>query len=90
MADAQFASFEAVFHGVHDWTVQFPVEWGVSGTRSNILAAVTELDPNGLPFIGAASIQVLNIAPVEHGARVRVNAQWDSDIHVRLALVIWP
>jgi hypothetical protein len=68
---------------------------GIPGltSASNVLAAVTEIGIfNGVarPFIGSASIQVLNIAPHDGIIETRLNIDWDEDIEVRVGYVIWP
>jgi hypothetical protein len=62
---------------------------------TNVLASASEVDENGLPFQGNASIQILNIStnadPAPGGSVVvRLNVLFDRPINVRLALVIWP
>jgi hypothetical protein len=78
------------FNGVQLLNVDLPQEWGVTAQESNILAAATQLDGTGSPFTGDASIEILNIAPAENGAKVNVNVLWNSPILFRLALVVWP
>jgi hypothetical protein len=72
-------------HGVVDLNVPL-LNAGV-GTDSRIVASATELGIFGgeeAPFIGQASIQVLNIAPGKDHALIRVNILWGSDINVRI------
>ena len=62
---------------------------------SNVLLAAAELNRDGVPFQGNASIQVLNTFcsgdPAGSGSvHVRVNISWNSPLTVRLAFVLWP
>jgi hypothetical protein len=48
-----------------------------------------DLDGGFRPFIGAASIEVLNVAPQANGnVDVRINILWDSDLDVRLSYTL--
>lgn len=84
-----FYSINFTGNGVHRIDQALP-GLNVSKTHSNILAAATQVDDLGAPFIGAASIQVLNIAPDEDAVHLYVNILWDSPITIRIAFVIWP
>jgi hypothetical protein len=73
-------------HGVLDVDVPLPV-----GPDSKVVASATELGIfNGeeAPFIGLASIQVVNIAPGVGSARIRVNIMWNDDLNVRVNGVV--
>jgi hypothetical protein len=85
-----FFSTTRTFNGVQLVNVDLPPEWGVTAQKSNILVAATQLDGTGSPFIGDASIEILNIAPAENGVKVNVNVLWNSPILFRLAFVVWP
>ncbi|MDR3702029.1 MAG: hypothetical protein P4L56_20440 [Candidatus Sulfopaludibacter sp.] len=85
-----FFSLTQTFNGVQTVNVDLPKEFGVLPLRSNILAAATELDGTGAPFIGGAAIQVLDIAPFQDAVKVRVNVLFNSPVTFRLSLVIWP
>jgi hypothetical protein len=78
------------FNGVQIVNVDLPASFGVTPLNSNILVAATQLDGTGAPFIGDASIEILNVAPFENAVKVRVNVLWNSPIEFRLAFVIWP
>jgi hypothetical protein len=89
MSPIFFSTLET-FNGVQLVNVTLPSSFGVTSLNSNILVAATQLDGTGSPFIGDASIQILNIAPADNGVKVLVNVQWNSPIEIRLAFVIWP
>ena len=69
---------------------------GVTGVHANsrIVASITELTrgpggPAGVPHIGDASMQVLNIAsPGANPGEIfmKINIQWDSDLFYRIAI----
>jgi hypothetical protein len=61
------------FNGVQIVNVNLPASFGVTPLSSNVLVAATQLDGTGSPFIGDASIEILNIAPFENGVKDRVN-----------------
>jgi hypothetical protein len=74
-----FYSVTESFNGVQTVKVaNLPAEWGVTALHSNILAAPTALDGTRAPFIGGASIQILDIAPSENAVQVRVNVMWNG------------
>jgi hypothetical protein len=77
-------------HGVID-VVLHPSSATITRT-SLVLASATELsfDASGeRPFIGAASVEVLNIAPQDNGtALCRVNILWDHDLNVRITYTV--
>jgi hypothetical protein len=85
-----FFSTLETFNGVQIVNVNLPASMGVTPLSSNILVAASQIDGTGSPFIGDASIEILNIAPFENGVKVRVNVLWNSPIQFRLAFVIWP
>jgi hypothetical protein len=89
MAALFFSTLET-FNGVQIVNVNLPASMGVTPLNSNILVAASQIDGTGSPFIGDASIQILNVAPFENGVKVRVNVLWNSPIQFRLAFVIWP
>jgi hypothetical protein len=85
-----FFSTLQTFNGVQIVNVDLPASFGVTSLNSNILVAATQIDGTGAPFIGDASIQILNVAPFQNAVKVLVNVLWNSPIEFRLAFVIWP
>ncbi len=62
---------------------------------SNCLVAAAEVDGDGVPFQGAASVEILNVFcsgdPKGSGSvHVRLNVLWDTPLNIRLAFVLWP
>jgi|HubBroStandDraft_6_1064221.scaffolds.fasta_scaffold523039_1 hypothetical protein len=78
-------------HGVYTHTVTVPPGWGVT-REATILASATEIGGGtpGHPFIGSASIQVLNIAPGNNEFGFRINVEWPLPLAVWVKFVIWP
>ncbi len=63
--------------------------------ESNVLVSAAQLGGDGLPFQGAASVQVLNVfcrgdQPGSGTVYVRLNVLWESPLAIRLAFVLWP
>jgi len=64
--------------------------------HSRVVCSITELGgppggPLDWPFIGNASMQVLNVAPSDDGnVYVRMNVAWDSTLQWRLTFFIDP
>lgn len=72
--------------------VNVPVqEWGVSGEFA-VLASVTEMghvNGNFQPFVGAADVEIHNLAPQPNGSvDVVVDILWNTDLNVRVTLVL--
>jgi hypothetical protein len=68
---------------------------GASVNRhSRVTASISELGgppggPLDWPFIGAANMSVLNIAPADDGAiYIRVHIAWDSNLYYRIVLFV--
>lgn len=62
---------------------------------SNVLLAAAEVDGDGIPFQGDASVEVLNTFcssnPAGSGSvHVRLNILWNEPLNIRLAFTLWP
>jgi hypothetical protein len=62
---------------------------------SNVLLSAAEVDGDGVPFQGGASVEVLNTFcsgdPAGSGSvHVRLNVLWNSALKIRLAFALWP
>lgn len=61
---------------------------------SQVSVSMTELDPQGLPKLGAASMQVLNVVPMSGAGTspgqvvVKFNVGWERPIPVRFNFII--
>jgi hypothetical protein len=53
---------------------------------SNMVASVTEVDGNDVPFLGLADTKVYNVAPFQDGAFIRVDMVWGSDFRYKILL----
>ena len=56
---------------------------------SQVSVTMTELDNNGIPFLGAATMQVFNVVPQQDGTiTVKFNVDWSDSIRVRFNFII--
>jgi hypothetical protein len=53
---------------------------------SNMVASITEVDGNDVPFAGLADTKVYNVAPFQDGAVIRVDLVWGSDIRYKILM----
>ncbi|WP_156457001.1 hypothetical protein [Bradyrhizobium sp. CCH5-F6] len=58
---------------------------GIS-SGSNMVASVTEVDGNNVPFVGLADCKVYNVAPFQDGAVIRIDLVWGSDIRYKILM----
>jgi hypothetical protein len=55
-----------------------------------VTASITELDGDGLPFVGAATVEVHNVSPKANGwLDVVVAVLWDNPLRCRINLAIF-
>jgi hypothetical protein len=55
---------------------------------SVVMISLTEVDSNGEPFIGAATMKVYNVAPGNGFVNFRGEIDWDHDLNVRANIFI--
>ena len=70
---------------------EFLAEWQVTGVGrpASVVAAITEVDGGGQPFLGAARMTVHNVAPRDNGElHLWCQVEWPVDISVRLDVLI--
>ncbi|MFB6439047.1 hypothetical protein ACFCVY_20050 [Streptomyces sp. NPDC056411] len=82
------AGFLGLMHG-HGIVIQ-PFT-GLTGVTHNhaVMASLTEIHPDGQPFIGNAVMKICNVAPHDNGVvDVRVEISWDSDLPVRVSFLV--
>ncbi len=53
---------------------------------SNMVASITEVNAQDIPFVGLADCKVYNVAPFQDGAVIRVDLVWGSDIRYKILL----
>jgi hypothetical protein len=53
---------------------------------SNMVASVTEVNAQDVPFVGLADTKVYNVAPFQDGAVIRVDLVWGSDIRYKILM----
>jgi hypothetical protein len=96
--ETYFFSTTITGHGVLDLTFnpnQVDGRMPVIGELSNVVLTAAEVTGNGVPFQGAASIEVLNVFcsgdPAGSGSvHVRLNVLWNNPLNIRLAFALWP
>ncbi|MFE6924501.1 hypothetical protein ACFVAV_25990 [Nocardia sp. NPDC057663] len=74
-------------HGTGAWVFGFPsaTVWA----DSQVSVSLTELDVNGIPFLGRATMQVLNVVPHADGTTtVRYHVGWDTNLRVLFNFII--
>ncbi|MFF8895906.1 hypothetical protein ACF082_00215 [Streptomyces lydicus] len=81
------AGFLAVVHAHGLVTLPFALP-GVTRNHA-VMVSLTELHPDGQPFIGEAVMKVCNVAAHDGGwAEVRAEISWDSDLPVRASFLV--
>ena len=54
---------------------------------NNVVASLTEVDVNGNPFIGDATMKIYNVAPRNGDIQVRGEVDRDDDIDIRISVI---
>jgi hypothetical protein len=58
---------------------------------SRVVASISEVDSNGKPFIGDATLWVNSVAPNDNGEIwVEVKIQWETSINFRITCFVDP
>jgi len=52
------------------------------------MVSLTELDSDGNPFIGDATMKVYNVAPGDGVVFIRGEIDWDEDLNIRANIFI--
>lgn len=53
------------------------------------MASITEIDGDGLPFVGNATLEVHNVAPRNGFIDLILAVLWDSPLRYRVSLAIF-
>ena len=77
-------SYDLGIHGT--FTLNFSVP-GVTPS-SVVMVSMTEINANGQPFVGDATVTVHNVAPGNGNVRLRGEVDWDSDLSVRVYFLV--
>jgi hypothetical protein len=56
--------------------------------RSVVLVSLTEIDSNGNPFLGDATMKIYNVVPRDGSLTIRGEIDWDSDLNIRANIFI--
>jgi hypothetical protein len=75
-------------HGTNAWNFGFPDPVQVFA-NSQVSVTMTELDNNGTPFLGAATMQIFNVVPQADGTiTVKFNVDWSDFLTVQFNFII--
>jgi len=59
------------------------------GPMTKAFASITEVDGAGNPILGLADTKIYNIVPTPGRVTIRGEAIWDSNINLRISLVLF-
>lgn len=75
-------------HGSQAWNFGFPDPVQVLA-NSQVSVTITEIDNNGTPFLGAATMQILNVVPQDDGTiTVKFNVDWSEQLNILFNFII--
>jgi hypothetical protein len=57
--------------------------------QTKAFASITEVDGAGNPILGLADTKIYNVVPTPGRVTIRGEALWDSDIILRISLVVF-
>ena len=78
-------------HGIFTMGLDINVDFNqppLITSNSVVMASLTELDGNGNPFMGVASMKVYNVVPSRNHVDIRGEIDWDNDLNIRATLLI--
>jgi hypothetical protein len=86
----------SIFWGMHVLLARGTVAWNFGFpppvqvfSNSQVSVTMTEVDNNGTPFLGAATMQVFNVIPQQDGTvTVKYNVNWSESIRVLFNFII--
>ena len=89
-------NISSIFWAIRELTAngRFIGVWGfpapvICRQDSQISVSITELNSQGIPFVGNAAMQVLNVSPDDLGnIFVRCNVDWSSPLRLRFNFII--
>jgi hypothetical protein len=74
--------------GTNAWNFGFPDPVQVFA-NSQVSVTMTEIDNNGTPFLGAATMQIFNVVPQNDGTiTVKFNVDWSEMLRVQFNFII--
>ena len=80
-----FTTFRA--HRIFTIGHEFPLT-GALTPNSVVMVSLTEIDSDGNPFIGDATMKVYNVAPGDGVVFIRGEIDWDDDLNIRANIFI--
>jgi hypothetical protein len=70
--------------------IRLRANFGTVTPDTVVVASITELDAEGFPFIGGATVEVHNVSPQAEGwLDVIAAVFWDSPLRCRISLAIF-
>jgi hypothetical protein len=73
--------------GTSAWNFGFP--GALVFADSQVSVTMTEIDNNGIPFLGAATMQIYNVVPQQDGTiTVKFNVDWSDSLNVQFNFII--
>lgn len=77
-----------VWNGSFRGWVDFRINWNIINAGSTVVVTASEIDPNGVRFVGAAPFTVTSIAPGAGFVVAKINIAWDSPLRIRTDLAV--
>ncbi|MHB9863596.1 hypothetical protein [Streptomyces sp. YIM S03343] len=77
-----------VWNGTFNGWVDFRINWNIINPNSTVIVTASEIDANGVRFIGAAPFTVTSIAPAAGFVVAKINIAWDSPLRIRTDLAV--
>ncbi|MFE3226069.1 hypothetical protein [Nocardia sp. NPDC059228] len=54
---------------------------------NSVFASITEIDTQGVPGMGLATLAINQVVPIDNAVIVRGFIEWDSDLMVRISVL---
>jgi hypothetical protein len=76
------------FFGNGDF-IRLSIPFGSVTPNTVVTGSITEIDGDGLPFLGDAALELHNVAPRDHFVDVVAAVLWDNPLNYRINLAIF-
>jgi hypothetical protein len=80
--------FSRDFTGNGDF-IRLSFPFGSVKPSTVVTASITEIDGDGLPFVGAATVEIHNIAPRDGAIDVVAAVRWDNPLRCRIYFAVF-
>ncbi|MEU6994526.1 hypothetical protein ABZ953_28195 [Streptomyces sp. NPDC046465] len=74
--------------GPGNGTWNLPIDWSVINPNSTVIITASEVDGNGVRFVGSAAFDVSSIAPRNGQVIFKINIGWGSAIPMRTDVLV--